>query len=87
MEQSAKIKIDFLNIDGGMTQSNVLMQMQSDILQKKLVKPSITDATCLGTALMAALGAGIFKTEEDILKILSTECEFQPDLSLKSASE
>jgi len=27
MEDAAKIKIDFLNIDGGLTNSNVLMDM------------------------------------------------------------
>ena len=57
MEEIGKVRIDSLNVDGGLTLSPVFCQIQANVLQKKLRLPRITDSTCLGVALFAALNS------------------------------
>ncbi len=44
-----------LYVDGGASSNNFLMQFQSDLLNMKIIRPSITETTALGAALTAAL--------------------------------
>ena len=44
-----------LKVDGGMTQNNLLMQFQADILGIPVVRPRIAETTALGAAYAAGL--------------------------------
>jgi glycerol kinase len=50
--------INRLRVDGGLTRSRVLMQLQADLAQVPIEVFPSTDATALGVASMASLGAG-----------------------------
>ena len=54
-----------LLVDGGATANPFLMQFQADILDLPLIKPTITETTAFGAALLAGLAAN-FWTETDI---------------------
>jgi glycerol kinase len=47
-----------LRVDGGLTRSRVLMQLQADLLQVPVERHASADATALGVAALARLGAG-----------------------------
>ena len=47
-----------LRVDGGITQNELCMQMQSDLLQIDVVKPAIAETTVLGAAYAA--GRNVF---------------------------
>ncbi|MDI6784291.1 MAG: glycerol kinase GlpK, partial [bacterium] len=64
----AKIRLQKLQVDGGTTRNNFLMQFQSDILNLPLERPQDTETTALGAAYLAGLGVG-FWTPEQIEKI------------------
>lgn len=66
MEADSKISIKELRVDGGATVNSLLMQIQADILNTRILRPEITETTALGAAYLAGLGAGIWKDIEEI---------------------
>lgn len=47
-----------LRVDGGMTSSDLLMQIQADVLQRPVIRPAIQETTALGAARLAMETAG-----------------------------
>ncbi|MEQ9307653.1 MAG: glycerol kinase GlpK [Marinoscillum sp.] len=80
MEQDSGIKISSLNVDGGATSNDYLMQFQSDILGVEVDRPAITESTALGAAYLAGLMAGVW-TLDEIKKVRKTEKKFSPSIS------
>ena len=80
MEIDSGIKLDSLNVDGGATSNNYLMQFQADILGVPVLRPEITETTAMGAAYLAGLHIG-FWTEEDIAKIRKIDRKFDPEMS------
>ena len=66
MEADAGIAIKELRVDGGATANDLLMQFQSDILNTKVLRPTITETTALGAAYLAGLAVGYWKNIEEI---------------------
>ncbi len=76
-----------MRVDGGATNSNILMQFQADILGIPVERPSQVEMTALGAALMAGLGAGLWGTLDDLLAIPSDETIFSPAISAETREE
>ena len=51
---------DVLKVDGGMTGSDVMMQMQADILGIPVERPTMRESTALGAALLAGAALNLF---------------------------
>jgi glycerol kinase len=49
-----------LKVDGGMVENHTLMQFQADILNKKVIRPKVTETTALGAAYAAGLAVGFW---------------------------
>ncbi|XP_072166508.1 glycerol kinase-like [Diadema setosum] len=64
MNQDSGIPLERLRVDGGMTMNNLLMQLQADILDIPVVRPSMPETTALGAAMAAGHAAGVWKIEE-----------------------
>ena len=79
LQEEAGSQIPFLRVDGGAT-DNVLLQFQADILGIDIHRPKVVDTTALGAALLAGLGAGIWRNLDDIRKLWSLERTFTPKL-------
>jgi glycerol kinase len=60
MEKDSHIKLDVLRVDGGMVENELLMQFQSDILGRPVVRPAVKETTALGAAYAAGLAVGYF---------------------------
>ncbi|MGV3657566.1 MAG: glycerol kinase GlpK, partial [Chitinophagaceae bacterium] len=50
MEKDAGAPVKELRVDGGATVNDLLMQIQADILNTKVVRPKITETTAMGAA-------------------------------------
>lgn len=59
--RNSGININNIRIMGGATKSNIWNQIQSDIYNKPVETLKVTDAAVLGSAIMAGVGAGVFK--------------------------
>ena len=53
MEKDAKTQLTSLRVDGGMVGNEMLMQLQSDILNREVVRPKVAETTALGAAYAA----------------------------------
>ena len=60
------ITISTLKVDGGASRDHFLMQFQSDILNKEVLRPAIRETTALGAAYLAGLATGVWKSREEI---------------------
>ncbi len=61
MEKDSGIAISELRADGGASASNLLMQIQADLLGIKVVRPKTIETTALGAAYLAGLATGFWK--------------------------
>jgi glycerol kinase len=67
MEQDSGIELADLRTDGGMIRNQTLMQFQSDILNKPVVRPMVSETTALGAAYAAGLAVGYFKGTDELV--------------------
>lgn len=66
MQDDCGISLDVLRVDGGMTDNELLMQFQADILNRSIVRPLIKETTALGAAYAAGLATGFFKSIDEL---------------------
>lgn len=81
MESDAQIPIAELRVDGGATKNNLLMQFQSNILNTKVIRPTIIETTALGAAYLAGLAVGFWKDENEIAAKWKVAQVFNPILA------
>lgn len=66
IEADSKVKITELKVDGGLTNSNPLMEFQADVLRVPVIRPRIVETTALGAAYAAGLTVGIFRSTDEL---------------------
>jgi glycerol kinase len=81
MEADAGKRIMELRVDGGATTNDLLLQIQANVLQAKVVRPDITETTAIGAAYLAGLAVGYWKSVDDIQKQWKLNKSFSPDSS------
>lgn len=69
MEEDAHTMLRSLNVDGGASQNDFLMQFQADILGLPVRRPCDAEATALGAAYLSGLTTGFWK-DLDALRVL-----------------
>uniref|UniRef100_A0A2K6QHW0 glycerol kinase n=1 Tax=Rhinopithecus roxellana TaxID=61622 RepID=A0A2K6QHW0_RHIRO len=81
MNHDCGIPLRHLQVDGGMTDNKVLMQLQADILHIPVIKPFMPETTALGAAMAAgaAEGVSIWSLEPQALSVLRME-RFEPQI-------
>lgn len=78
MEADAGMPISELRVDGGATANDLLMQFQANLLNCKVIRPTIVETTALGAAYLAGLAVGYWESIEEIKELWQTEREFDP---------
>ena len=74
-----------LRVDGGLTRSRALLQTQADLLQAPIdVYPS-PDATAMGVAALARLGAGLSASPADAVGTWTPSATFEPAIDADTA--
>ena len=81
MEADAGIPIAELRVDGGATHNNLLMQFQSDVVKKKVVRPTMVETTALGAAYLAGLAVGFWKDMEELNAKWQIDQTFTPKVN------
>ena len=59
MEQDAGIPLAEVRVDGGAAASDLLMQIQTDLLDVEVLRPTMLETTAFGAVGMAAMAAGV----------------------------
>ena len=79
MQKDADTNFSVLKVDGGASQNNLLLQIQANVLNTKVVRPEITETTALGAAFFAGLAVGFWKSQEEIQNIWKENAQFHPN--------
>lgn len=78
MEEDAAVSLRRLNVDGGASANDFLMQFQSDLLGLPVTRPVDAEATALGAAYLAGLTTGFWKDLSEIGMLERLEEVFEP---------
>ena len=87
MESDSGTKAQSLRVDGGGTQSDLLMQFQSDILGIPVERPVVTEMAALGACYLAGLGVGFWENQQELEQQWKLEKAFTPQMSADQREE
>jgi len=80
MEKDLDIEFQNLKVDGGMVSNNLLMQFQSDILNKTIISQEINEITALGAGVASFIFAENLSIE-NVGDFISTSKTWNPNMS------
>ena len=78
MQKDAKTNFKSLKVDGGGSTNDLLMQIQSNLLEVNVVRPETTETTALGAAFFAGLASGFWDSIESLKKAWNINKSFKP---------
>ena len=81
MKADANMELTSLKVDGGASANNLLMQIQSDIINVPVNRPQCVETTAMGAAYLAGLSVGYWKSKEDVIQNWTTDRIFEPEIS------
>jgi glycerol kinase len=70
-----------LKVDGGMTASQMLLRIQADVLDLPVVRPQVTETTCLGAAYAAGLAVGFWPDLDTLRANWRADLTMMPQMS------
>jgi len=83
MQADSGGKLRELRVDGGAAASDLLMQLQSDLLGVKVVRPANLETTALGAFFLAGLAAGVWPSVDALASQVAVERSFTPAMAKK----
>lgn len=76
MSADAGSPIASMRVDGGASANDLLLQIQADVAQTQVVRPRILETTALGAGMLAALGAGLLRSRDEVAGTLLVDRTF-----------
>lgn len=70
-----------MRVDGGASQSDPLMRFQAGLLGMPVERPASVEVTALGAALMAGIGAGLWKDLDELDGLARNDTVFDPKMN------
>ncbi|KAK5182764.1 Glycerol kinase [Exophiala sp. CCFEE 6388] len=88
MEKDSGHKLAELAVDGGMSNSDLCMQTQSDLIQIPVIRPKMRETTALGAAIAAGLAVGVWESIDELKEInLEGRTVFKPQMEEAKSKE
>lgn len=87
MEADSGKKSKEIRVDGGASASNLLMQIQADLNNAKVIRPKNLETTALGAAYLAGLAVGYWDSLDDIQEQWVIDKEFEPEADSKDVEK
>jgi glycerol kinase len=81
MESDSGHPLEELRVDGGASMNNFLMQFQSDILGRPIVRPIDSETTALGAAYLAGVATGFFSGQQELESFWQADRRWEPTIS------
>ena len=78
MRQDAGCDITALRVDGGASVSDILMQLQADLLRIPVDRPEMVETTAFGAAALAGLSCGVWSGLEELTRLRRSQRVFLP---------
>ena len=80
MAKDSGIKLSELRVDGGASVSNIMMQIQANLIRTMVNRPKTVETTALGAAYLAGLAVGMWKDINEIEHNREVEKVFIPKM-------
>ncbi|POS88049.1 glycerol kinase [Erysiphe pulchra] len=88
MEKDSGHKFESLLVDGGMSNSDLCMQIQADITRILVVRPMMRETTALGAAFASGLAIGIWKDLDELCNVNQKDRTiFEPQLDIETSKK
>lgn len=87
MRKDAGVSLGELKVDGGVSNSNVTMQFQADILGTNVVRPTCVETTAKGAAYLAGLAVGFWSSIAEIKAQWAIDKTFAPSMPEEKVKE
>ncbi|MFY1654870.1 glycerol kinase GlpK [Solwaraspora sp. WMMB762] len=81
MNADSDVALRRLRVDGGMTANGLLMQFLADVLDVPVVRPAVSETTCLGAAYAAGLAVGFWPDEATLRAQWRADAHWRPAMS------
>ena len=75
----AGVAIDALYAVGGGAKSDLWLQLKANICNTKIRRPRVTEAACLGAAILAGVGSGVYRDFYAALEMVTIEQVLRPE--------
>ncbi|MCH5191325.1 MAG: glycerol kinase GlpK [Oscillospiraceae bacterium] len=83
MKQDSDITLSELRVDGGASVSNIMMQIQADMIRTSVNRPQMVETTAIGAAYLAGLATGFWKDIDEIKGIRKIDKVFEPKMAIE----
>jgi glycerol kinase len=80
MGEDAGIPAREVRADGGAARNDFLMQLQADLLDVPLLRPTHVESTARGAAFLAGLATGVWRDRGELGEAYAVERLFEPDM-------
>ena len=87
METDLGKRMKPLRVDGGAAANNLLMQIQANVLGRKLIRPQLIETTVTGACYLAGLGVGLWDSPVQLREIWQAEREFKVQMKASDRRE
>ncbi len=81
MVVEARVDLPRLTVDGGAAANNLLCQLQADQIQVPVARSEVLEATGMGAAFLAGLGAGVWSSQDELAETWRSDATFEPGQS------
>ena len=78
MNEDAPCPLTELRVDGGASVSDILMQIQADLLRLPVDRPAQVETTAFGAAALAGLSCGVWSDLEELTRLRRSQRVFEP---------
>lgn len=82
MTEDSGVELTEMRVDGGMTENDLLMQFQADVVGVDVVRPVVTETTALGAAYAAGLAVGFWSDLAEIRQMWAEAHRWSPRMSV-----
>lgn len=80
MKADSGIELSSLQVDGGASANDFLIQTQADISGAPVYRPKCVETTAMGAAYLAGLAVGYWKNKEEVIQNWVIDRTFEPTL-------
>lgn len=87
MKQDSDIDLFELRVDGGASVSDVMMQIQADLIRTPVNRPKMVETTAIGAAYLAGLAVGFWKDVDEIAQIRQVDKLFEPKMAIEDRNK
>ncbi len=87
MQADAGVELSQLNVDGGASANDFLLQFQSDVLRTQIRRPANVETTALGAAFLAGLTSGFWKDVDELKALRASDEVFEPKMEQARVGE